>query len=146
MRVLTATSTTQGDRPDDHCWTTEGELVSLPVLECSCPDCGCGRSFAGLDSHRATTTCAVADVEVDPAGLHRAVARSLRAQGWLLASRAGDGPQSADAPLAAIDRELVDDVVARMVAVAGAFPAGTVLARDRRGGIVVRRSAPATVP
>jgi hypothetical protein len=145
VRVLTATSTTQGDRPDDYCFTTDGELVTLPVLECSCPDCGCERAFAGLDSLRATTTCAVADVEVDPAELHRAVARSLRVQGWLLASRAGDGLETADGPLSAIDRELVDDVVARMVAVAGAFPAGTVLARDH-GGVLVRRSAPAAVP
>jgi len=29
VRVLTATPTTQGDRPDDVCATTDGELVSL---------------------------------------------------------------------------------------------------------------------
>ena len=40
MRVLVATSHTQGERPDDYCWTIEGELVRLPLLECDCPDCG----------------------------------------------------------------------------------------------------------
>lgn len=129
MRVLTATSTTQGDRPDDRCWATEGELVSLPLLECSCPDCGCDRSFAGLDSHRATTTCVVADVSLEPTDLRRAVVRSLAAGGWLV-------------DLPALDRELVDDVVTRILEVAGSFPPGTVLARAD-GGVVVRRPAPA---
>ncbi len=128
MRVLTATSTTQGDRPDDCCWTSEGELVSLPLLECSCPDCGCDRSFAGLDSHRATTTCIVTDAPLDLPGLHRAVHRSLAASGWLV-------------DLPALDQELVDDVVTRILEVAGSFPLGTVLARAD-GGVVVRRPAP----
>ena len=128
MRVLTATSTTQGDRPDDCCWTTEGELVSLPLLECACPDCGCDRCFAGLDSHRATTTCVVSDVPLDPADLRRAVTRSLADGGWLV-----------DLPV--VDRELVDDVITRILEVAGSFPAGTVLARAA-GGVVVRRPAP----
>jgi hypothetical protein len=129
VRVLTATSTTQGDQPDDCCWTTEGELVSLPLLECSCPDCGCDRSFAGLDSHRATTTCVVADVPIDAPGLRRSVVRSLTAGGWLV-------------DLPALDGELVDDVIARILEVAGSFPPGTVLARAD-GGVVVRRPAPA---
>ena len=199
MRVLTATSATQGDRPDDCCWTTEGELVSLPVLECSCPDCGCDRSFAGLDSHRSTTTCAVAEVPLAPDDLERAVVRSLAAAGWLVdldldtvvdpcgpgdatdpadpsepAGRVGRGGRSAagrpvdpgsldavgtdgpagevvetwddlhrlvDPPLSAVDRELVDDVVTRIVEVAESFPPGTVLARAD-GGVVVRRPAP----
>lgn len=132
MRVLTATSTTQGDRPDDCCWTTDGELVSLPVLECSCPDCGCDRCFSGLESQRATTTCIVTDVPLDRTGLDRAVARSLATAGWLVDSDAG---------FSAIDRALVDDVVDRIVEVAEAFPAGTVLARAD-GGVVVRRPAP----
>ncbi|HMJ79336.1 MAG TPA: hypothetical protein VK507_25350 [Iamia sp.] len=160
MRVLTATSTTQGDRPDDCCWTHEGELVSLPLLECSCPDCGCDRSFTGLDSHRATTTCAVTEAPLDPAALRRAVVRSLAAGGWLvdLDAPPGDGPDVVealadlhllvdgprpDAALSALDRELVDDVIARIVDVAESFPPGTVLGRHPGHGILVRRSAAA---
>jgi hypothetical protein len=148
VRVLTATSTTQGDRPDDCCWTTDGELVSLPLLECSCPDCGCDRSFSGLDSHRATTTCAVTDLPLDRGGLRRAVVRSLAAAGWLVdvVETGDDLHLLADEPdpgagLSALDRELVDDVVTRIVEVAESFPAGTVLARAD-GGVVVRRPAP----
>lgn len=158
MRVLTATSTTQGDRPDDFCWTTDGELVSLPLLECSCPDCGCDRSFAGLDSRRATTTCSVTEAPLDPAALRRAVVGSLAAGGWLvdLDAPPGDGPEvvealadlhlladgpPADAALSALDRELVDDVIARIIDVAESFPPGTVLARVPGQGILVRRPA-----
>ncbi len=143
MRVLTATSRTQGDRRDDHCFTTDGELVSLPLLECSCPGCGCDRSFAGLDSHRSTTTCAVAEAEVEPVDLRRAIVRSLAAQGWiapLADDRSVDdvGPWGGER---ADDDEIVDDVVGRMRAVAEAFPAGTVLGREA-GGVVVRGAPP----
>ena len=99
MRVLTATSTTQGDRGGDICHTTDGELVTLPVLECACPDCGCVRHFAGLEP-----------------GLD-------------------DGPDDG----LALDREVVDDVLARMRVVAEAFPSGTVLGRVD-GAVVVRRA------
>lgn len=138
MRVLTATSRTQGDRRDDHCHAVDGELVSLPVLECTCPGCGCDRAFAGLDSHRSTTTCVVAERDLDPAALRRAVARSLAAQGWIDPA-AVDDPPEVDLwdDERALDDEVVDDVLARMRAVAEAFPPGTVLGR-RDGGVVVR--------
>jgi hypothetical protein len=163
VRVLTATPATQGDRPDDVCFTTDGELVSLPVLECSCPDCGCARAFAGLESHRATTTCRVSDVPLTADELRDAVVRSLAEGGWLvdLDAPADDPappvvealadlhrvatdpvPLGPGAALSALDRDLVDDVVVRMVEVASAFPVDTVLGRDD-GGVVVRRPAPA---
>jgi hypothetical protein len=62
MHVLVATTQRQGQVDDDFCYTIEGELVRLPFLECDCGDsCGCTRSFAGLTSHRATTTAVVAE-------------------------------------------------------------------------------------
>ena len=61
MYVLVATTEHQGDRPDDFCHAVEGELVMLPILECANPKCGCQRSFAGISSHRATTTAKVID-------------------------------------------------------------------------------------
>ncbi len=50
-------------------------------------------------------------------------------------------PPGPGAALSALDRDLVDDVVVRMVEVAHAFPVGTVLGRGD-GGVVVRRPAP----
>jgi len=68
MKLLTATTETQGRHPDDFAWCTPGELVTPAgsfLWEIS-PDggcnCGCRRSFAGLSSHKATTTAIVADL------------------------------------------------------------------------------------
>lgn len=61
MYVLTATSTTQGLVDDDYGWTVDGELVVLPFLDCSDPECGCSRGWAGLTSRRATTTAEVCE-------------------------------------------------------------------------------------
>ncbi|GAA1557240.1 hypothetical protein GCM10009678_45290 [Actinomadura kijaniata] len=67
MKLLTATSVTQGYRDNDFDWCVEGELVHIGVVcarDRDDPDggCGCGRSFAGLNSHRATTTAMVREV------------------------------------------------------------------------------------
>ena len=69
MKVLTATSTGQGRRPNDFSFTIEGELVWLGLVCASDrrdPDggCGCGRAFSGLNSHRATTTARVRDLRM----------------------------------------------------------------------------------
>ena len=64
MHVLVATRDLQCTAPDDFFWGVEGELVSFPT-ECSRPqDCGCGRSFAGLSSKRATTTARVEEIDL----------------------------------------------------------------------------------
>jgi hypothetical protein len=88
MKVLTATSQTQGQRGNDFHWCIEGELVHFGMV-CAAdrtdPDgsCGCGRAFAGLNSHRATTTAMVRDID----GFTRddyieAIRSSLSQQGW----------------------------------------------------------------
>ncbi|GAA4229729.1 hypothetical protein GCM10022254_22830 [Actinomadura meridiana] len=67
MKLLTATNSTQGFRDNDFDWCVEGELVHIGMvcaLDRDDPDggCGCGRSFAGLNSHRATTTAMVREI------------------------------------------------------------------------------------
>jgi hypothetical protein len=68
VKLLTATGLTQGYRGNDFHFCVEGELVHID-LPCakdrSDADgaCGCGRSFGGLNSHHATTTAMVRDVE-----------------------------------------------------------------------------------
>jgi hypothetical protein len=64
MKVLTATAAGQGKRTNDFDHTIEGELVwigDVCATDRRNPDggCGCGRSFSGLSSHRATTTAMV---------------------------------------------------------------------------------------
>jgi hypothetical protein len=67
LKLLTATNVTQGYRDNDFALCVEGELVHIGVV---CPrdegdpdgGCGCGRSFAGLNSHLATTTAMVREI------------------------------------------------------------------------------------
>jgi hypothetical protein len=67
MRLLTATSETQGGRNNDFAWTVEGELVWVGNAcgsDANNPDgrCGCARSFTGLSSGRTTTTAQVREL------------------------------------------------------------------------------------
>jgi len=67
MKVLVATTRTQGARPNDYHYCIEGELVRINEVcarDRGDPDggCGCGRGFGGLNSHQATTTARIAEV------------------------------------------------------------------------------------
>ncbi|MBT8216900.1 MAG: hypothetical protein KJO17_08635, partial [Acidimicrobiia bacterium] len=84
MRILEATSETQGDRDDDYHWCTDGELTYIQGTDCDRPDCGCERGWAGVDSHRATTTVQVVDRPgMAVADLAADLALSLFDGGWL---------------------------------------------------------------
>lgn len=127
MLILEATDELQGHRPTDYHWCREGELVYLTFQECSNPSCGCTRGFAGLDSHRATTTARVADRPgLTVERLAQLLADSLRHGGWL---------DSAD-PTA----ELVSWLAAEIVETANSyarFGVGTVI--EREGDLLQRR-------
>lgn len=87
MRVLVATEETRGERESDYGWTVEGELVW--VQEPCATDlrrlpnaCGCGRGFAGLASHRATSTAKVVDVALTASEYVEAIRVSITDGGW----------------------------------------------------------------
>ena len=127
MKVLVATEASQGERSNDFNFCIEGELVWIGVV-CATdernPDggCGCGRSFAGMNSHRATTTARIAEVELDFPHYAEALRSSLKAQGW---------PTRDAIPMAA---ELSD--------IAAGFPLGAVLER-RLDELRTRSESPA---
>lgn len=104
MKVLVATHETQGQRDNDFCFCIEGELVTVGLV-CAAderdPDggCGCGRAFAGLNSHKATTTAKVKDIDLSGEDYVEALRSSLEQQGW---------PTEDVAELAAWLIELVD--------------------------------------
>ena len=102
MKVLVATGSTQGSRSSDSNGCIEGELVWM--LE-PCPysrwapygDCGCGRSFSGMNSLQSTTTARVSDV----AGLTRgdyeqALRACFDALGWCVCCQARPVPEVVD--------------------------------------------------
>ncbi len=87
MKVLTATVTTQGYRGNDFDYCVEGELVHIGMVcakDRSDPDggCGCGRAFAGLNSHRATTTAMIREIDFTRGDCVEALRSSLAQQGW----------------------------------------------------------------
>jgi hypothetical protein len=88
MKVLTATTATQGARDNDFDWAIEGELVWVGIVcakDQRDPDrggCGCGRSFAGMSSHRATTTARVSDLDLTRDDIVTAYAGYLESAGY----------------------------------------------------------------
>jgi hypothetical protein len=121
MRVLTATTLTNGERDNDFDWCTAGELVMFGVIcdrDWKDPDngCGCGRSFSGMHSHRATTTALVEDRELSAGDLDLAVRASLEDGGWIDTSVPDDEAKA-----------VIDEAVGMIRHVAEHFPAGTVV-------------------
>ena len=115
MKLLVATTRTQGQRTNDFSYCVDGELVNpfLPVCagDEADPDggCGCGRSFAGLNSHRATTTAEVREVGFTEADVREAVRSSLEDSGW--------------------DSSYAAEITQELIRIAGSFAVGTVVER-----------------
>ena len=89
MRILTATTLTNGTVDGDYDYCVPGELVMI-FPACANRKCGCDRGFGGLNSHRATTTAMVEDSEMTEAEVRLALETSLRDGGWLQGDRATD--------------------------------------------------------
>ena len=120
MKVLTATSQTQGMRDTDYCYTVEGELVIFPPIECDCAGCGCKWGMAGLASHRATTTMMVTDrPDLDLATYSDLVVDGMKEQGYLPQELRGD-PEV---------EEWLQAFVSDLVSSAAGFESGTILER-----------------
>jgi hypothetical protein len=132
MRVIVATSCTQGEKSDDYCCTVEGELVRLPWFECADEQCGCWRGFAGLSSRRSTTTA-------------RVVNRPELTESTYLDLLLDDAVANGFGPLDDELRELVGEEAANLVRLAQELPLGSVLDRVdgtttvRRVGLTLQR-------
>jgi hypothetical protein len=133
VKLLTATSRTQGQRASDFNWCTEGELVTTSTFVCDRdiregPDggCGCGRAFAGLNSHSSGTTAMIRDVPLTAGDLALAIRGYRESAGWL---DLADDAETAESWLA--------DEVADLIETAEAYPVGAVL-EYRMGALEVR--------
>jgi hypothetical protein len=131
MKILTATTHTQGTRDSDFNWCEEGELVTTAKVICARderegPDggCGCGRSFGGMRSGKAVTTAMVRDLALGPQDVAFIVRKYREEGGWAdLASEDADAIAAEEA--------------AEIIASAADYPVGAVL-EVRMGKIAVR--------
>src|SRR4051812_40069659 len=115
MKILVATAQSQGHRTNDFHFCIDGELVILSFpcdRDTNDPDgrCGCSRSFAGLNSHRATTTALVTALPDFTADDYlEAIHGFLEATGF--------------------DADLAEDIAREHLRLAQQFPVGAVLER-----------------
>ncbi|MUL63633.1 hypothetical protein BOO86_04090 [Mycobacterium sp. CBMA 234] len=114
MKILVATALTQGVRGNDYNYCVTGELVWVQEpcdRDRRDPEggCGCGRGFAGLASHRATTTAQVVDADMTREELVLAMRTSLTDGGWPL--------------------DWAEAIADENLAMAAAFATGTVIER-----------------
>src|SRR5207244_6778058 len=86
LKLLVATTKTQGQRKNDFCHATEGEILRVG-MQCDRErvdgQCGCRRCLVGLQSGKGTTTFMAVEKEITAAQLLEMVRQSLQETGWL---------------------------------------------------------------
>ena len=124
MKILVATTKTQGTRKNDFCFVPEGEPLTFG-FECDHEaidgNCGCRRALVGIACLKATTTMAVAETATDRAAFIAALVVSSKTSGFNFGA------------------DQVAPVADEVLRIAGRFPAGTVL--ERRGNAFRVRAA-----
>ena len=122
MKLLAATNETQGQRPDDFMWCTEGEIVKFGT-ECDGEEvdgkCGCRRSMVGVQCNKATTTMKVIQVERTREELTDALRDNYKEGGWYNLMGAEPAEKS-------IRREVED-----LIRLSEGFPVGSIV--EKRG-------------
>lgn len=125
MRLLVATGRSNGRVEGDVDGCVEGELVLIAEpcdADAATPDddgCGCTRAFTGLGSGGTTTTALVIDSALAEADVRLALRGALEDRGRIDPDRTTRDDAE----------RLVDEALARVVAVAEHFPIDTVVGR-----------------
>lgn len=124
MKILVATTETQGDRANDFFWTNEGEIL-LFGFECDSdhgnPDgsCGCARSMSGIESKKGCTTFKVVDRDMTVEDLGKMLYKSKTSGGWT------------------VTEEGMLEQARMLVSLVGTFEAGMVV--EKRGDVFQER-------
>jgi len=135
MKILVATSETQGQRESDFSFTKEGEAVCFDLI-CSRGmsedidgGCGCQRSMIGISTRKGTTTVKVVSRQITRTDYIKALAKS-EALAW--------NKSETDEGLLADIRQQAD----RLIDIASGFDIGDVL-EFRRDRVEKRQGASA---
>ena len=124
IKVLVSTKETQGQRKNDFSFANKGELLTMGS-RCDGArvddKCGCARSWVGIDTHKATTTAGVIEIEMTPEEYEQKLYISLK-NAW--------GEEAAN--------ELGKKDAKEMLRIANFFATGSVL--ENRNSKVVQRT------
>lgn len=84
MKILIATKEKQSFLNHDFYWTSDGEIVKFPTMECDngCT-CGCTRAWVGTQSSKSTTTAKVVQSKITVNGLAKVIYNSMVKDGWV---------------------------------------------------------------
>ena len=86
MKLLTITNETQGQRANDFCHATIGEIANFGSRcdRATVDDkCGCARAVVGIDSKKASTTAKITDVDITESELVMKIANGYK-NDWMM--------------------------------------------------------------
>ena len=113
MKIIVATSETQGQRSGDFNFVPDGEIVMISDCDCLHPGCDCVRSMVGINSGKGTTTMKVVESDITLEEYRR------------LIGEAGQGYAELG-----VDDQIFNEQAAALLDLAMQFPVGTVIERD----------------
>lgn len=141
MRILIATTETQGLKLNDCCCVPEGEILIYPVIpEGGCPECNrgkskecaCQRTLWGINNHQPITTFRVTETPLNFKQLKELIRRSLyhrliNIEARHLSLDEGDKRTT----------QLANKFAKTLLKKTKQFPTGAVV--ERKGGMFMRR-------
>jgi hypothetical protein len=113
MKIIVATSETQGQRPGDFNFVPEGEVVIVSDCDCLHPGCDCIRSMVGIHCGKGTTTMKVVESDLTREEYRRLIR----------------GAKQGYADLG-VDESIFDEQADALLALAAEFTPGAVIERD----------------
>jgi hypothetical protein len=113
MKIIVATSETQGQRPGDFNFVPDGEVVIVSDCDCLHAGCDCVRSMVGIKSGKGTTTMKVVETDMTREEYRRLIREANQGYGEL-----------------GVDNAIFGEQADAMLNLAMQFPAGAVIERD----------------
>jgi hypothetical protein len=113
MKIIVATSETQGRRPGDFNFLPDGEIVMVSDCDCLHADCDCVCSMVGIKSGKGTTTMKVVETDMTREEFRRLIREANHGYGEL-----------------DVDDATFDEQADALLDLAMQFPAGAVIERD----------------
>jgi len=113
MKIIVATTQTQGQKPGDFNFVPEGEVVIVSDCDCLHKGCECSRSMVGVKCGKGTTTMMVVESSMSREEYHRLIREA-----------------NTDYESLGVDESVFDEQADALLDLAMQFPAGTVIERD----------------